>query len=409
MITACPAWDPSLSPVLRMAQFVGCRTQALGENGYRAIATSPLFLSVMGGLLTLSVGYFGFRLLLGERLDTGRALSAVLRIGVVLTLATSWPAYQALIDRVVVEGSGEISAILLPAAGAERSGASINRLDAVYASLTRAEEPHLAPLAPASPAQANPAQAGAAGATGNTPEQHGLDLAGAGQAATAALFLISTVGSWLMVRFLAGLLLALGPFFACGLLFAASEGLFLGWMRTLSGLVIVGIGLDLATALECAVLEAQLPAPSAALAADPAAIDWTLLFAIVAIFALLLLCVFVMGFRVTALVSRPILRMVQAPWREAGSPETPFAPVNAPALAPARASATGDIGAAPRSGAAAISSAIRTLEQREQIAAQRHGANSFASEVNATSPATSARRRAQAPRTSASHMRRDAL
>ena len=54
-------------------------------------------------------------------------------------------------------------------------------------------------------------------------------------AARASLFLTGAIGALAAVRLIAGLLLALGPFFIAFLLFDGTRGLFEGWMRVLAG------------------------------------------------------------------------------------------------------------------------------------------------------------------------------
>ena len=393
MIGACPAWSPSLGPVLRLTRFVDCRAHALGENGYQALSGSPLFAALLAGLLVLCVALFGLRLMLGERLDTARGLSLTMRIGVTLALATSWPAYQALIYRVAVEGPAELSAILLPAAGLDHEGSAVARIDALYTAM--AQKPDAVPVSGVTTADA-------AG------KQPAVGLDAFAQAATATGFLVSVLAAWLAVRLVAGLLLALGPLFACGLLFEATRGLFVGWVRALVGTIGAAVGIDLALSLELATLENQLSPYGARIGADIVPVDWGLMFAIVAIFAILLCAVVLAALWVASAIRWPAARF--APPQATLAPSAPVRTMQTPRDAEPRLSGTAPAGVDPRSRAAAIGVAIRTMGLREQAFSERRREGTPATPGSpANSPDGLPRRRTTAPRQSASLSRRDAL
>lgn len=72
------------------------------------------------------------------------------------------------------------------------------------------------------------------------------------------VYLIQVVGTFAGLQLLAGLMLALGPFFIGFLLFDATRGLFLGWLRALFGVVLGTVGVMLVLGMELALFEPWL-------------------------------------------------------------------------------------------------------------------------------------------------------
>jgi type IV secretion system protein VirB6 len=68
----------------------------------------------------------------------------------------------------------------------------------------------------------------------------------------------AVLGGTLSVRVVTALLLALGPLFTGCLLFDATRGLFVGWLRVLAGTALAGVATALVIALELAVIEPQV-------------------------------------------------------------------------------------------------------------------------------------------------------
>ena len=73
--------------------FVDCQAQTIGAAGYEAAAApgSPLSL-LLTGLVTLFVAFYGYRLLFGDTPNVREGVLALVKIGIVLALATSWGA-----------------------------------------------------------------------------------------------------------------------------------------------------------------------------------------------------------------------------------------------------------------------------------------------------------------------------
>lgn len=203
---------------------------------------------VLTAALTIFIAILGFRLILGWLPSVGDGVVAALKIGVVLLLATSWPAYRVIVHDVVLKGPAElVSTIGRPAALSGSDGGLTVRLQAVDSGLV----------------------ALAVAGTGRTlavtaPEAAPIDQARPGFSDDLGLsiariaYLGSTIAALGIVRLVAALLLALGPFFAVALLFEATRGLFFGWLRALAGVVIGAAGIALVLLIELALLEPYL-------------------------------------------------------------------------------------------------------------------------------------------------------
>ncbi len=248
MIAAiCPAAPAGAAFVRRMVDFIDCQAQAIGAGGYQALAASGSTLSlVLTGFLTLFVALFGYRLLFGHVPSVRDGVLALVKIGIVLALATGWTAYRTLVYDVAMRGPAELAADIgrpagLPGAG----GGLVGRLafaDSGFEALAVAQ-------APPSPQVANP--------PGATPEMfpgfNNFALGGA-----RVVFLSAALGALALVRLVAGLLLALGPFFIAFLLFEGTRGLFEGWVRVLAGAALGAVGTAIVLGVELALLEPWL-------------------------------------------------------------------------------------------------------------------------------------------------------
>ncbi len=248
MIAAiCPAPPNGAAFVRRMVDFVDCQAQTIGAGGYQALAAPGSTLSlVLTGFLTLFVAFFGYRLLFGQAPSVRDGVLALVKIGIVLALATGWTAYRTLIYDVALRGPAELAADIgrpagLPGAG----GGLVGRLafaDSAFEALAVAQ-------APPTPQVANP--------PGSTPEiLPGFNSFALGGA--RIVFLTAAIGALALVRLVAGLLLALGPFFIAFLLFESTRGLFEGWVRVLAGAALGAVGTAIVLGVQLALLEPWL-------------------------------------------------------------------------------------------------------------------------------------------------------
>lgn len=250
-----PADEAFLSGVL---DYIDCQAQTIGAEGYRALAAPGSSLSlILLGFLTLFVALFGYRMLLGHIPGVRDGVLALIKIGVVLALATGWTAYRTLIYDVAFHGPAELAAEIgrpsgLPGAG----GGLVARLDQADRTMVA-----LAALGTGDPVD------GSATTPAAEPGQPALPTAAAREAqgydslamaGARVLFAAGAIGSLAAVRLIAGLMLALGPFFIAFLLFGGTRGLFEGWLRVLGGAALGALGAGILLGVELALLEPWL-------------------------------------------------------------------------------------------------------------------------------------------------------
>lgn len=245
MPALCPAAAADAPLVRSLLDGVDCNVNGLAVEGYAVLARpdGPV-LSVLTALLTLYVAFIGLRLLLGRGgLTVGEATVAVLKIGLVLVLATSWDAYQTVVYDALFRGPTDLAAHLLAAvqpAGSAFRGDPFAGLQAAHDVLTGTAG----------------AYAGRAGAA--SPLLGGVAFSAAALNVAAFLMLMSTVGTLLAAKVVLAILLALAPVFAGLLLFDATRGALEGWLKAAVGFALVPLVTTLALAVELTVLEPHL-------------------------------------------------------------------------------------------------------------------------------------------------------
>lgn len=293
---ACPTPTPGgggfVGGILR---FVDCEAQTIGAAGYQALATpgSPFWL-ILTGLLTLFVAVFGYRMILGHVPSVREGVLAFVKIGIVLVLATSWPAYRPLVYDTVFRGPAELSAQIGGASGLPgATGGMTSRLEATDAALVS-----LAVQGTGLPS---------ANSATTPPMFAGFEPFALG--GSRILFLIGLLGAFAAVRLIAGLLLAVAPLFIAFLLFDSTRGLFEGWLRVLGGAALGALGTSIILGVELALLEpwlsSLLAARAAGIAVPSAPVELlvvTLLFALVFVAMLWALARLAMGFRFATVV-----------------------------------------------------------------------------------------------------------
>jgi len=88
----CPAPTIDGSYVSAILAFVDCQAQTLGAFGYQALAApGSLFSLILGGLLTLFVALFGYRMMLGQVPSIREGVLAFVKIGIVMMLRRTGP------------------------------------------------------------------------------------------------------------------------------------------------------------------------------------------------------------------------------------------------------------------------------------------------------------------------------
>ncbi|HEX8621894.1 MAG TPA: type IV secretion system protein [Allosphingosinicella sp.] len=349
---------PADEAVLRgVLDFIDCQAQTIGAEGYRALAAPGSSLSlVLLGFLTLFVALFGYRMLLGRIPGVRDGVLALIKIGIVLALATGWTAYRTLVYDVAFHAPAELAAeIGRPSALPGSGGGLVPRLDQADRTMVA-----LAALGTGQPV------AGAATTPAAEPGQPALPTAASREiqsydtlamAGARVLFLAGAIGSLAAVRLIAGLMLAVGPFFIAFLLFLGTRGLFEGWLRVLGGAALGALGAGIVLGVELALLEPWLNHLLARrLAEQPITGVPIQLFAVTLVFAIALAAVVIASARAAYGLRLP------APWPD--SPELP-AVLRAETLRAAGIVREPAAAAADRSRAVMVADAVAATQRRE--------------------------------------------
>jgi type IV secretion system protein VirB6 len=233
--------------------FLDCQAWSLGARGWQALAAPGSTLGlVLMGFLTLFVALFGYRLLLGHGPDVRTGVVAFVKIGIVFALATSWGAYSTLIYDVVNRGPAQLAAEIGAPSGLPGTGgdlvARLDGADRAFVALTVLGEGRPPPIL----------EGNQSAVISNIPPQPYPGFNTYGIAASRMLFLIAAIAGLGAVRLVAGLLLAVGPFFIAFLLFDNTRSLFEGWLRVLAGVALAALGISIALAVELAMIEPWL-------------------------------------------------------------------------------------------------------------------------------------------------------
>jgi type IV secretion system protein VirB6 len=284
MIAACQAPPPAAGFLEGLLSYVDCQAQSIGANGYEALAAPGSTLSLLvTGFLTLFVAFFGYRMLFGQLPSLRDGVLSLVKIGIVLALATSWAAYRTLVYDVALRGPAETAATIGQPAGLPGAGAGlVERLGFADRNFIQLEILGQGPIITVDGRPTvNPT-----GQPAPPPSQFdGLAMGGA-----RILFLTGAIGGLAAMRLAAGFLLALGPFFIAFLLFEGTRGLFVGWIRALAATALGALGIALALGVELVLIEMKLAElitiRNAGLPIPGAAIE---LFVITLIFALVML------------------------------------------------------------------------------------------------------------------------
>ncbi len=178
--------------------------EVTGQAFGRLFAPGGSLAIVLTILLTLYVAFFGISLLLGRSNLSVRALTPrMITIGLVLTFATSWVAYQSVVWNLAVGAPDWLAGVLTDTDGSA-TATFASKLDIVFLAVQ----------------QASTGQVDI-----NTFSPPGMMWLG------AMLLLLGTVGLLVTARIGLALLVALGPIFVVMGLFNGTRGLFTGWLK----------------------------------------------------------------------------------------------------------------------------------------------------------------------------------
>jgi type IV secretion system protein VirB6 len=246
---ACPPIITGDDFLLRTLAHIDCQAQVIGSYGYQALGQPGSTASTLvTGLLTVFVAFFGIRLLFGPPPAPRDVVYSVLRVGVVLTLAFSWPAFRTVIYDVTLKAPAEIASAIQTGNGSASDGGFAARLQLADNAMVRLT---------------------ALGTGRNSGQLLESQQAGPAFAGTALqddaafgsgrlLYLSGVIGSLALLRVAAGLLLALAPLVAGLYFFTQSRGIFAGWLRGLVLTISGSVGATIILGVQLAIIEPWL-------------------------------------------------------------------------------------------------------------------------------------------------------
>lgn len=205
-------------------------------------------MAFLTAMLTIFVALIGYRMFVGRGPDLGGGLLIFAKIGIVLALATSWPAFRTLIYDVAIDSPAQLGASVGGAASLTGGGAALtDRLSETDRALRTLNAWGIG---------SEPNRAGVSDDQGIEPDTT-YETKALGAARMS--FLTGAIGSIALTRLAAtAVLLALGPLFIGFLLFDATRGIFGGWLRGLIGLTLGTTASSLVLAVETAIVQPRV-------------------------------------------------------------------------------------------------------------------------------------------------------
>lgn len=245
---ACPPISTGHMFLAGTLDHLDCQAQALGSLGFQSLAAPGAAAHlVLSALLTLFIALWGLRLLTGRHVDGGDIITAFLKIGIVLTLALSWPAYRTVIYDLVLHGPAEVARGL--GAGEQLPGS-----DGGLTQRLQAVDDGIVQLTVLGSGRGKSLVTDMTDSTGAGFKGIALqDEATLGWARVA--YLAGTLAPLAALRLAAGLLLGLAPLFAGLLFFDAARGIFAGWLRGLALTALGSLGVTIVLSAELALIE----------------------------------------------------------------------------------------------------------------------------------------------------------
>jgi type IV secretion system protein VirB6 len=197
------------SGVAASLRAVDCVASTTAQDAFgRLFGADGSLLPALTILLTLYVAFFAFSLITGRgQLSISALTPRMLTLGMVLTFATSWMAYQGFVWTLAIGAPDQLAAILTGEGGSS-SQVFADKIDIVFATLIQ-----------------NSGAAEIGNESSGTFSPPGLLWLG------GTLLLLGTVGLLVTCKIALAILLALGPVFVVLALFEATRGLFAGWLK----------------------------------------------------------------------------------------------------------------------------------------------------------------------------------
>ncbi|HMP55456.1 MAG TPA: type IV secretion system protein, partial [Novosphingobium sp.] len=193
---------------------VDCLANEMAAGAFsRLFGTQGGLLPALTLLLTLYIALFAFALITGRsRIGVSVLTPRMVTLGVVLTFATSWMAWQQVVWNLAIGAPDQIAALIMGTQGpATRLFA--DRIDMVLGAISAAGE--------------------AVGSTAASATSGGAFSPQGVMWLAAMLLLLGTVGVLVTARIALAVLLAVGPVFVVMGLFRQTRGLTAGWARAL--------------------------------------------------------------------------------------------------------------------------------------------------------------------------------
>lgn len=246
----CPSVTTGNRFLAEATAHIDCQAQAIGAYGYGALANPGSGVSLaLTGLLSIFIAIFGYRLMLGEEMNARGVVGDMLKVGIVLTLATSWPAWRTLGYDVTMKAPGELAGAI---AGASRLPGSGNDL----VSRMQAADDAIVILTVYGTGRT---MGGAVRSDTIGDRLEGIAVTDReGLADGRMAYLAGVLAPFALVRLGAGFLLALAPLMAGLLLFAGTRDLFFGWLRGLGALALGSAALSMLQGVQLAIIEPWL-------------------------------------------------------------------------------------------------------------------------------------------------------
>lgn len=222
----------------RLLADTDCQSFGLVERGYAALSQpgGPVA-ATLTGLLVLAVAFFGYRLILGRGLLLVDAVGLALKIGVVLLLATSWEAWQAVAYDTFARAPVRLAGEMLTGLNAMDP---IVSLQTALDGLEDASVGYRTRAGIASPLVGGPAAAAMT-----------LNLSG-------YFLTLSILGLLVVARILLALLLAVTPVMAGFILFDATRGMASRWLAAMAAAAFVPMFVLVLAAVELSILNPMI-------------------------------------------------------------------------------------------------------------------------------------------------------
>ena len=246
---ACPPIITGEAFLERTLTHIDCQAQLIGSYGFQALGQPGSTASlVLSGMLALFIALFGIRLLFGPQPAARDAVFDLIKIGIVLTLALSWPAFRTVVYDVTLKAPGEVASVIQTSSGNGGPQGFTQRLEAADNSLVAltiiGTGRNVAALVDGDEA-------------GGTFRAAAIeDDTGFGSA--RVLYLASVIGTLGILRIGAGLLLAVAPLVAGLLFFSQTRGIFAGWIKGLVFTIAGSVGVTIVLTVQLAILEPWL-------------------------------------------------------------------------------------------------------------------------------------------------------